>query len=227
MFDNGYEVVLDLEFTATPQDVAQRGLRSEVIELGAVKVGGSGQVIDRFQSFVRPEHVTNVSNRVRRLTGIMRRDYLAAEGFAKVLGEFAKWAGCCCRQVVTWSGSDKRQIETECAFKGVEVPTCFESWADAQQLYAARVMQAPNKQPKLSVAATWLGVECEGGKAHRALYDAQVTAQVLCMVESGEYKRQQEALGEVVRKPEERTSLSASIGSMCGDLLRLRELLVA
>lgn len=220
-------IVLDLEFTGTPKKTAENGLSQEIIEIGAVKIGPAGEVQDSFQSFVRPKFATDVSMPVRKLTGIRRRDYLSSGKLEKVLEQFSEWAGSSNVRIVAWSGCDERQVKAECAFKDIELPPSMKTWVDAQKLYAEMVLEQPNKMPRLADAAKWLGVEVDCGKTHRAAYDAQVTAQVMYQLETGEYKKQRAAVQAVVRKPSERRDLSASIGSLCGELLQLRNALAA
>lgn len=46
----------------------------------------------------------------------------------------------------------------------------------------------------LSVAAGWCGVDMDERQAHRALYDAHITAEILASLLSGDYREQRARL---------------------------------
>ena len=68
MYD--YNVVIDLEFTRIPRKRRVAGLATEIIEIGAVKVGPDGTILDTFSRIVKPTMATGVSGAVHWMTGI-------------------------------------------------------------------------------------------------------------------------------------------------------------
>ncbi len=64
------QIVLDFEFAPVPKQRQRRGLRNEIIEVGAVKLDYHGNVMGEFSQFVQTEFTEGVAFPVRELTGI-------------------------------------------------------------------------------------------------------------------------------------------------------------
>lgn len=76
-------VVFDLETTGFSPNV------NEIIEIGAVKIRNN-EIVDRFATFVRPEH--NIPVEIQKLTGILPEMVQEAPGIDRVLPEFMEFA---------------------------------------------------------------------------------------------------------------------------------------
>lgn len=50
------QIVLDFEFAPVPKQRQRRGLRNEIIEVGAVKLDNRGNVMGEFSQFVQTEY---------------------------------------------------------------------------------------------------------------------------------------------------------------------------
>lgn len=221
-------IVIDLEFTGTPKQIRKQGLRDEIIEIGAVRLDASGAVVDTFRCFVKPSLSGSVSSKVTNLTGIRTSDVEGAEALAEAMDRFANWIGEGRTRIVAWSENDRRQIRQECGFKGIEVPGQLSRWLDLQLVYP-RLMGVgrAGRRMALRVAADWYGVQLSCEEAHRALYDAMVTAELMRQVMTGEYLQQKKVLDAVMpqrQQQEARQSnvLSASLGAICSGLEELR-----
>lgn len=68
------QIVLDFEFAPVPKQRQRRGLRNEIIEVGAVKLDYHGNVMGEFSQFVQTEFTEGVAFPVRELTGISAVD---------------------------------------------------------------------------------------------------------------------------------------------------------
>ena len=212
-------VVIDLEFTPTRRAGSERGLAYEIIEIGAVKVSTAGEVTDEFSRIVRPTLASGVSGFVHHLTGIGDEDLAQARPFDAMLPEFLEWAGPGAR-MVTWSGMDRAQLEHECAAKGVDTTVLPQRWLDIQRIYPM-LIGIRRRPVKLEEAATWCGIEFETSRAHRALYDAQLTAELWRMMLAGDLKAQHDAIASEVKSAADSKSLSTSLSSRCADLADL------
>lgn len=211
-------VVIDLEFTQIPRRLRRGGLRNEIIEVAAVKLAADGSVLGEFSHLVKPTLSASVSGAAHRLTGIGIEDLTCAKTLPDVLRMLEEWIGPGRARMVTWSGTDKAQIDLECQVKGVE-PGLPSRWLDIQRLYP-RLMGTRKRLVALGEAADWCGIPHDRSSAHRALYDAQVTAEVFRMMASGECAAQRAALdAELTRK--EPTTCSSSIADRCGGLAEL------
>lgn len=212
-------VVIDLEFTPVPRRLRQEsGLAYEIIEVGAIKLAPNGTPCGEFSHMVRPALASGVSGKVHRMTGIGDEDLTCARPLAEVLSSLAAWIGPGRARMVTWSDSDLKQVTVECRAKGIEhgLPS---RWLDIQRLYPRMMGTERRRMVALGEAADWMGIANDKASAHRALYDAQVTAEVFRMMAAGECAEHRARVHAELERREE--SCAASIGSQCGGLAEL------
>jgi 3'-5' exoribonuclease 1 len=105
-------VVADLE--ASCWEAAWVRHRMETIEIGAVRLDESLDVVDEFDSFVRPVVVPRLSTFCRKLTSISQEQVDAADTFPKAFARFLTWMGPGPRRFVTWGGFDISQLRMDC-----------------------------------------------------------------------------------------------------------------
>ncbi|MEO8285588.1 MAG: helicase C-terminal domain-containing protein [Chloroflexota bacterium] len=152
-------IALDLEATGMQPD------RDEVIEIGAVKFR-DGQVIDRWESFVRPSQP--VPYKVTQLTGIKNSDVARAPLIAQVTPAFLKFVGD--------SPVIGQSVELDLAMLargGIKLRNV--AW-DTFELATLLVPEAAVYN--LRAIAAKLGVDPQTGRAHRATADAELTMHV-------------------------------------------------
>ncbi|MDD6651226.1 MAG: exonuclease domain-containing protein [Eggerthellales bacterium] len=152
-------------------------------------------------------------------------DVSDAPSFAEALASFAAWIGESSTRIVAWSKNDRAQIESECAFKGIEVPRQLRRWLDLQVVYPRVLGVGDGRKMRLSTAADWYGAEVDSDKAHRALYDARVTAELMRQIMTGSFMDQKRAL-ESAMKPAS-NPLSSKLGDACSSLAALKASLLA
>lgn len=126
------QIVLDFEFAPVPKQRQRRGLRNEIIEVGAVKLDYHGNVMGEFSQFVQTEFAEGVAFPVRELTGISAVDTAMADPLYVVIKRLSDWIGRYSAQVVCWSGADRRQLLTECQAKHIDLSAFPTDWADLQ-----------------------------------------------------------------------------------------------
>ena len=184
------QIVLDFEFAPVPKQRQRRGLRNEIIEAGAVKLDNRGNVMGEFSQFVQTEYAEGVAYPVRELTGISAVDTAMADPLYMVIKRFSDWIGRYSAQVVCWSGTDRRQLMTECGAKRIDLAGFPVDWADLQAFYTSIMDVGSHGCVSLDDAATWFGVDFDEstGHAHSALADARVTARLLKQVMDGDYR---------------------------------------
>ena len=212
-------IILDLEFTPLPRNRRGEGLFNEIIEVGAVKTDAKGRVLDTFERMVKPTVGRRVSGLVHRLTGIGNEDLTSAPTLEQVLAEFYEWIGDGRARVVCWSGTDRAQLESECAHKGIEV-SLPSRWLDIQRIYP-RLNGMPKGLVALGKACVSCGISYEGRDAHRALYDARKTAELFQMMAAGEIQAHRRVYEETLRQSSNDAPLSASIASRFPALAQL------
>lgn len=211
-------VVIDLEFTPVPRNCHPRGLKQEIIEVGAVKLAADGTVCGTFSHMVKPQLAHGVSGKVRRITGINNADLTCARPLAEVLEALAAWIDPGRVRMVTWSESDLKQVRLECAAKGIahHLPG---RWLNIQQLYPRLLGMNRRRKIALGEAAEWCGIAYDRASAHRALYDAQLTADVFRAMACGEFSEHRARVNEELSH--EKETCSASIGAQCDGLAAL------
>lgn len=184
------QIVLDFEFAPVPKQRQRRGLRNEIIEVGAVKLDYHGNVMGEFSQFVQTEFTEGVAFPVRELTGISAVDTAMADPLYMVIKRLSDWIGRYSAQVVCWSGTDRRQLLTECQAKHIDLSAFPTDWADLQAFYTSIMDVGSHGRVSLGDAATWFGIEFDEstGHAHSALADACVTAKLLKQVMDGDYR---------------------------------------
>ena len=91
--------------------------------------------------------------------------------------------------MVCWSGTDRRQLLTECQTKHIDLSAFPTDWADLQAFYTSIMDVGSHGRVSLGDAATWFGIEFDEstGHAHSALADARVTAKLLKQMMEGDY----------------------------------------
>lgn len=168
-------LVVDLEMTCT-DDGSIPADQMEVIEVGAVIVSRAGEVIDRFEAFVRPAARPVLTPFCRTFLGIEQQQIDAARRWPEVaceLSEFAARHGA--REWGSWGDSDRRQIEQESERHRSPHPL---GWLTHRNLKREFAKTRKIKQVGIAAALRLVGIERQGA-AHRALADAENVAQLI------------------------------------------------
>ena len=132
----GNKIVLDLEFTPIRDPDLQAVARSEILEIGAVKLNEQNAVLEEFQTYVKPQY-SRVLPRVTVLTGITEETVATAPSYAEAMANFTDWIGSDCRsRFYTWSNSDQNVILNEADLKEQSLHDMFYThWVDLQRLH--------------------------------------------------------------------------------------------
>lgn len=215
-------IVIDLEMNpvAKTNKDARKKLHREVIEIGAVKLNDDCSVIDKFRCYVRPQYNKEIMSFITDLTGISAYDTCTASDFSSALKKFENWVGYDDETIIySWSTSDLVQIQKECKYKQIEIPANILNWVDFQALYTDVMgYSQEHKQLALHTAAEHFALQMDTKKTHSALYDAEVTTELLTAILTGEYEEQKELLHNTVLIEPEETGFS--IGDCCGGILQ-------
>lgn len=166
-------IVLDLEATCWAQPDLR--LKSEIIEIGAVKVDlKTGQIIDTFDALIRPTVNPDLSDYCTNLTGITNDMVRGSEYFWQVYPKFVSWAGAKKNGLIgAWGDYDSRALRRDVELHNLDW-NLTERYLNISHFYTLR---KGGKKRGLLKAATECGVVFEGPQ-HRALSDAMVAAKV-------------------------------------------------
>lgn len=217
-------VSIDLEFTDTPKEWRAKGLHKEIIEIGAVRICPNGG-FESFNMLVKPKYANGVSGSVHWITGIGDEDLVSAKPLDQALQRLADWIGDGPTRMITWSNTDSYQIDTECRAKGIST-VLNARWLDLQRIWP-HIIGTRKRLIKLSEAADWCGIEFDHDKAHRALYDAQITAELFSMAAAGECRAQRLAIDKVMKAEKEKAGCTARISDQDGAIAAFRARLLA
>lgn len=215
-----YYIVLDLEMNPVSESCwcDSNGLRRETIEIGAIKIdAGTNQIVDEFTCVVKPQFNHRIEPKITRLTGISTGEVKTANTFGTAFSDFVDWIGREEARIYSWSPSDYSQLRKECSAKQIDFPEELLDWVDFQAEYPKYLGYSQNRCFSLKDAANLIGTTVIPGRAHRALYDAQVTAKLVLFALTEEYKHYTSRICDVMDRTHD--TMTYSIGDACGSKL--------
>lgn len=169
-------VVLDLEMCKVPKGNRHNFRHSrETIQIGAVLLDEQYEIIDKFSTYVQPEFGA-IDSYIGNLTGIGKRDVKDAPLMAAALKTFIDWMPAEELRCVSWSDSDKTQIEHEAEAKNIAIdrlPELLENWIDCQKMFGDKMHTGAAYSLEEALIASDIYQE---GRAHDGLTDAYNTA---------------------------------------------------
>ena len=167
--------VVDLEMCQVPK-LYRKGYRYslETIQIGAVLMDETYNIVDSFMTYVRPEYGMIMTS-IQKLTGITKKDVADAPVMKEALQAFAEWLPEDVT-LVAWSDSDQLQTqrERECkeiTFDGIE--KLDGEWIDCQKIFS-EIIRNP-KQYNLVEAMNLSDIDYDED-IHDGLVDARNTA---------------------------------------------------
>ena len=175
--------VVDLEMCNVPKENRSKNFHygKEVIQIGAVLLSESLEVLDEFVTYVSPQYGF-IDERIRKLTGITNRDVAGAPVFEEAMQAFLLWLPADTK-VVSWSGTDEAQIRRELMEKGIVlegVDGLYEGWIDCQKTFSNKMHS--DRAYRLTDALVAADILFEDG-AHNGLVDARNTALLFVKME--------------------------------------------
>ncbi|MBQ2944064.1 MAG: exonuclease domain-containing protein [Ruminococcus sp.] len=171
-------VILDLEWNAAFSKKRKKYI-NEIFEFGAVKIDDAMNVIDEFSMLIRPVIGKFMNPYVKKLTNVTFDELKSAENdFYDAMKAFSEFLGD--SVLMTWSTSDLLSlIENQSYFAGSDRLSFMNRYCDLQS-YCEHCLGvgSASRQLGLSACAELLAIPVEGNQ-HRALYDAQLSAECL------------------------------------------------
>lgn len=155
---------------------------SEIVDIGAVKIDVSTmKVIGEFSELVKPS--APLTRHTTKLTGITKKDLIGVEKSPQIIEKFIQFIGED-SVFISWGKEDYHFLSHDCTLHGLECP-CMEkdSRFDLQKFIFQAYEELFEHTPSLQFAVEQLGLTWEG-KQHRALADAENTANILLKIYS-------------------------------------------
>ena len=172
-------IVLDLEWNQSPggKDGSMDRLPFEIIEIGAVKLNESLQIISEFHRLIRPRVYRQMHFKISEVTQ-MSMEELDNEGelFDKAMEDFIEWCGDDYR-FCTWGSMDLTELQRNMVYHGMDIPFAFPLfYYDLQKIYG--LIRGDKRKESLDTVVEELGIK-EDRPFHRALDDAYYTGRVM------------------------------------------------
>jgi inhibitor of KinA sporulation pathway (predicted exonuclease) len=177
--------VIDLEMCQVPKECRKYGFkyRQETIQIGAVLLNEDYEVIDEFNTYVKPQFGW-IDDFIEKLTGITQHDVADAPSFEEALEAFLDWLPADDVRCVSWSDSDPKQIIHESFAKGVEddrLEIIFANWIDCQKTFGQKMDRKKSYGLEETLFISNIAPE---GRAHNGLVDAANTATLFAKLET-------------------------------------------
>ena len=143
----------------------------EIIEIGAVRVDGYGEVQGIFDSFVRPVMNPYLSSFCKELTSIQQSDVERARRFPEVVEDFQDWAEMWDEDYVlcAWGEFDQKMLINDCRLHKIDY-----DWTDSHINLKEQYREIKRLRQTRGLKAV---VESEGfefvGTHHRGIDDAR------------------------------------------------------
>ena len=193
-------VVLDVEMCRVQMRSTRFPYRHEIIQIGAVKLSDSYEIVDEFSTYVRPRY-GKVDFFIKDLTGITEQMVKQAPDIEEALQRMVQWVGEDEADFYSWSDTDYYQIRNEILCKCQE-NACWDlflnqtNWVDYQAKFSER-LESP-RALKLAEALGFRGDEImfssnealdlaeidPEGHLHDGLADAYNTARLIAKLET-------------------------------------------
>ena len=167
-------IIYDLE--ATCWMGRPPGYVQEVIEIGAVKMNGFGEITDKFCRFIRPVVNPILSSFCRELASITQQQVNRASKFESVIEDFQDWIDIFEENYLlcSWGDFDKVALERDCERHDMDFDWLSEHINVKRQYQEIKGLVNPRGLRK--------AVEKEGfdftGTPHRGISDAENLAKV-------------------------------------------------
>ena len=180
-------VVFDLEFNqgfdkTLNKTVSNERCPFEIIQIGAIKLDSHFNIIDTFNSYVKPQLYKSIHPFVGKMTGIKIEDVKDAPTFSQVYKDFKKFVSSKKNTVLcVWGTGDLKELFRNITYYDLPYKSLTKSYINIQY-YASRYFDNPaGKSIGLQNAIQILNLE-QDKSYHNALNDAYYTAQVFIRI---------------------------------------------
>ncbi|MFK4132320.1 exonuclease domain-containing protein [Pseudomonas luteola] len=169
-------IIIDLE--ATCDDKRQLPVEEmEIIEIGACLVNENFEVLDEFQTLIRPQVHPKLDPFCTQLTHITQEMVDGAPCYDQAIAAFDAWVEKCdVQEWCSWGDYDRKQFERNAALLNREKPLVLSLiHTNIKQLYGQVV--GVKRAPGVNKALGYEGLSFEG-TLHRGLDDAKNIARL-------------------------------------------------
>ncbi|MCR5148201.1 MAG: exonuclease domain-containing protein [Eubacterium sp.] len=171
-------IVFDLEWNQSPygQSGEHPRMPFEIIEIGAVKMNDSFEIVDEYTSLIKPKLYKKLHRSIRAMLNYSEEELKSGRSFKEACADFLEWCGddyAFC----TWGASDLYYLQNNMDFYYMEKLAFPLKFYNVQQIYAD-IYDEEGRISKLEKACMDLEIK-EDKPFHAAINDARYTARVL------------------------------------------------
>lgn len=176
-------IVLDLEWNQCPNGKEHENpdLPFEILEIGAVRLNSSFQIVDSFSERVRPQIYHQLHYRTKQLLKVTIKEFNKARKFQAVMKDFLKWCGND-YTFASWGSMDLDYLQNNMEFYHMQQtlgkPLFY---YDIQKLFSIFYEDGKSRK-SLKYAVEFLNLE-QDRPFHCAIDDAYYTALVLASMD--------------------------------------------
>lgn len=170
-------IVLDLEWNQSSNlSLENPKLPFEIIEIGAVKLDEQFNIVDEYESLVKPRLYKRLHYKIRDMLNYDENDLKKGRPFDVVCREFLKWCG---NEYIfcTWGPLDLNNLQSNMDYYYMKKLSYPLKYYNIQDIFSDLADKEHNSS-KLEKAVTSLGIE-KDKPFHYAINDARYTAYVL------------------------------------------------
>ena len=174
-------IVFDLEWNIGYQPRTFRyhdtelTLRGEIIQIGAVRISETAEVLDTFEITLRPRIFRKLQKHIAKVTGMSQGDLDAGVPIAEGLARFVEWAGPDA-EFAEWGLDDVPVLKQNLFLCGLD-ESWPARWYDLQRIFLQAYPRKEGEGMTLESVVDRLGIEKQD-PFHNALDDALYTVKV-------------------------------------------------
>ncbi|MDK2563339.1 3'-5' exonuclease [Romboutsia sedimentorum] len=179
-------IVFDLEFNqgfdkTLNKTVSNERCPFEIIQIGAIKLDSNFNIIDTFNSYVKPEIYKGIHPFIGKMTGITLKDVADAPSFPQAYKEFKRFISSKDPVLCVWGTGDLKELYRNITYYNLPSKTLPKSYINIQH-YASIYFDNPaGRSIGLQNAIQILELN-QDKSYHNALNDAFYTAQVFIRI---------------------------------------------
>ncbi len=202
-------VIFDLEFNQgfdnfLNKTVSNEDCPFEIIQIGAIKLDKNFNIIDKFNSYIKPNLYKKIHPFVSKITGITLDTVKKAPNFNEVYNNFLDFLGDDEIVFGIWGGTDIKELFRNISYNKLDCNKLSNKYINIQN-YASTFLKNPSgKSIGLQNAITLLNVE-QNKNYHDAFNDAYYTYEIFRRVYSKNIKIETFNLSSLRKKQRSRT----------------------
>ncbi len=172
------DILIDLEATCWERNEKNKHPYSEIIEICAIAINASFEIIDEFSELIKPKVEPELSEYCIELTGITQQNIDSARSFEEVIKSFDDWLFKLEKKdnpikMIAWGNYDQILLRKNLLMSNAtgEVRKYYKRFINLQARFE-KLKHISDGNCKLTKAMSIIGQSFEG-KEHRGMADAK------------------------------------------------------